>query len=148
MYYVIRADEPFAGSVQSVILPDGTVAYSGGLTPDAYAEARGFPVKIVNGEELDGLVSAHVASMVTDATEETEKQFMDALSVLPPARWTTYQGVEAFHVSEAITYDLVEWHCRIGDRYFVFNDRATLPPDHIARKVREGALRIVTSAEK
>lgn len=50
--WVVRTDAPFKGCAESVLRPDGTVAYSRGLTPDQYASERGFEVKIVDDAEF------------------------------------------------------------------------------------------------
>lgn len=137
--YLVRADMPFRGGVQSVLCADGTVAYTGGLSVEAYEIERGYKVRVVDDAELDTMIAAYVASLVTDATEETEEQYDYALDVLPPSRFCTHRGVEMFHICERITYDLVSWHARLGRRYFTFNDRATLSRDDVAAKVARAA---------
>jgi hypothetical protein len=64
--YLIRTDEPFRGHVQSVLMPDGTVAYTDGLTPEQYAAERGFPVAIIGDKQLGALVETYVDGLVTD----------------------------------------------------------------------------------
>lgn len=98
--WLIRADQPFMGHVQSVILPDGTVAFSNGLTPDQYAKDRGFPVRVITDAELDVLLASHEASLITAPVEITDEQYHELLNCLPPCRWRTVAGVEMFHVSE------------------------------------------------
>jgi hypothetical protein len=132
--YVLRADVPFQGHVQSVLMPDGTVAYTDGLTPEQYAAERGFPVAIIGDDQLDALVKTYVDGLVTDPRQITEEEWWDALNVLPPCRWRTVGGVELFHISERVTHDLVSWYARVGDRYVTFNDRAGANMERLAEK--------------
>jgi hypothetical protein len=134
MKWIIRTDEPFRGHVQSHLLENGTVAYSTGLSPEQYQEARGFPIRIIENDELDAMMARHIDALVTDPREETREQYWYALECLPPSKWRTMRGVEMFHICERITADLVAWHCRLGERYATFNDRAGKPADEIAAK--------------
>lgn len=64
-------------------------------------------------------------------SEITEERFHEMLNILPPCRW---QGMgewfESFHMSEAITGNIVSWFIRWrtgeGDRYFTLDDYANL----------------------
>ena len=135
MQYIIRTDQPFSGSVQSVLSAAGIVAYTDGLTLEQYAQERGFPVRAIDEAELDAMLSTYGDGLVTEPTEETLDAFEDALNVMPPSRWQRVNGVEMFHICERITLDLVSWHARRGDRFFTFTDRASRPAIDIARKV-------------
>jgi len=132
--WIIKADQPYSG-VQSFLTPDGTVAYTDGLTIEQYEAERGIKLKAISDAELDELQSAFEAGLVTDPVEETEADFWYALEVLPPCRWRTVQGVELFHVSERLTADLVSWHGQIKGRYFTFTDQARRPMEELAAKV-------------
>jgi len=134
MRFIIRADIPFPGHCQSLLLDNGTVAYTNGLTLEQYAQERGFPVRVVENDELEQLERAHIDSLVTEPCEESKEHFWDALECLPPSKWRTVRGVEMFHICERITGDLVAWHCHVGERYATFNDRAGKPADEIAAK--------------
>lgn len=134
MRYVIRDDIPFQGSVHSVLTPDGLVAWSGGLTLEQYAAERGFPVRVVEEDEIDALVKTYTDGLVQAPREISEQDYEQALGVLPPCRWTSRRGVEMFHISERLTHDIVAWHTRAGDRFFAFYDRAGASLDHIADK--------------
>lgn len=133
--WLIRTDEPFRGHSQSFILPDGSVAYTDGLTPEQYAAERGFPVKVITDAELDELESEFTASQITEPAEETQAEFWDALEVLPPCRWHTHRGVELFHISERITGRLVSWHAQINGQFFHFVDLDNASSEDLARKV-------------
>lgn len=136
MQFVIRADKPFSGSVQSVMTPAGKVAYTKGLSLDEYAAECGFPLRVVEDDEFDKLMAAYVASRVTQPVEITAEQYDDMLNVLPPCRWNRINGVESFFVSERITANLVNWYATTGGRYFGFVDKDTCSSDEIATKVR------------
>ncbi|MDR9393973.1 MAG: hypothetical protein RI571_06550 [Roseovarius sp.] len=138
-HWLVRDDEPYNGRTQSFLLPDGTIAYSGGLTPEAYAIDRGFPVRVITDAELDRLEAEYIAGRITVPEEETEAEFWDALEVLPPCRWHTRGGVELFHISERITGNLVDWHAQTGGRFFHFVDLDNAKSEDLARKVAEAA---------
>lgn len=133
--WVVRTDQPFTGNAESVLLPNGTVAYSGGLTPDQYARERGIALKIVDDAEFFQMIAQFEDGLVEDPTEETSDDFDYALGVLPPRRWKTLRGVELFHVSEAVRGDLVHWHARVEGRFFTFVDRMNAAFDTLVEKV-------------
>ena len=137
--YVIPANEPFKGYVQSVLKPDGTVAYTGGLSLTEYSAQQGKAFKTVSDEELDALIAEYEATLITDPAPESEEDWWYGLEVLPPCRWKTVRGVELFHISERLTGDLVRWHARIGDQHFTFTDQAGADMETLAAKVAKAA---------
>ena len=60
--------------------------------------------------------------------------FNDALNVLPPCRWNTYAGINAFHVSERISGDLVHWYASYQGGYIRFIAPSTIDKDMIHAK--------------
>lgn len=138
MQYLIKADEPFKGYPQNVLLPNGTVAYPGGMTFDEYVCKNG-PMRVLSEDEFNGLVEEHEDGLVTDPHPETEEDWFYALNVLPPCRWRHCQGVELFHVSELITGSLASWHARLGERCFAFVDRYNTDIEVLAAKVKAAA---------
>ncbi len=137
--YIIRADRAFLGSVQSILLPDGTVEWSGGLTLEQYVEERGFPVRVVDRSELETMIADYEAGQVTEPESITEDQWTYALGVLPPSRWGHYAGVELFHISERLSGELVSWYAHLNGRYWSFVDLSTARPEDLARKVAEAS---------
>ncbi len=137
--WLVRADEPFCGYALSFLQPDGTVAYTDGLTPEQYATSRGYSVRIITSAEHDALIEQHEASLITGPKEETEEAWYWALECLPPSRWSVINGVELFHVSERIRGDLVSWHARIGDQFWTLTDQATRAPEELAAIVAAAA---------
>lgn len=139
MKFLIRTDVPFKGNAQSVLLENGTVAWSGGMTPEEYAKDRGFTVRVVTDEEMSAMVADHVASLITPPAPITAERWDDMLNVLPPARWHHCYGVELFHVIERITGDLVTWYAKIGDQHFEMNNRVGAKSEDLALAVRKAA---------
>lgn len=134
MEYLLRADEEFKGHAQSMILPDGTVAYTDGLSPEQYAKERGFPVRIVHSAELDQLINDFNESMKSEPVEITKDAWWYALEVLPPCKWKTVRGVELFHVSERLTSNLVSWYGRIGENYYTCTQADAIDLELLAEK--------------
>lgn len=135
MQYLVKANEPFRGSVESVILPSGIVAYTGGKSLDEYRAGLSYDVRVIDESELDSLIAAFESSRVTEPELIDADKWEYALNVLPPARWQTVRGVNLFHVSEHISGDLVDWYARIDDRFFHFVDRAGRNMIELADKV-------------
>lgn len=138
-HWLLRDDEQFKGHTQSFLLPDGTVAYTDGLTPRQYAEDRGFPVRVVTNGEVDALMAQHIAAMITSPTEESEADYWRALEVLPPCRFQHCNGVELFHISERVQLNLVGWHASYNGRFFTMIDDASADPATLADAVRDAA---------
>lgn len=144
--WLIRADQPFRGIAQSFVLPDGTVAWADGLTPQQYAAKHGFPVRVVTSAQMDEMTERYAASLVTDPTDETESDWWYSLEVLPPCRWHTCKGVELFHISERVTLDLVSWHAKVldrsggdGFRFFKLTHKASADSEVLANAVIEAS---------
>ena len=133
--YIVRADKPFQGSVQSILNANGIVEWSGGLTFEQYQADRGFPVRVIDRPELESLIAEFEAGMVTEPTPITAEQWDYALGVLPPSRWESCMGVELFHISELVSGSVASWYARIGNRYWAFNDLCTAKHEDLARKV-------------
>lgn len=134
--WVIRADKPFSGSVQSVLTAAGKVAYTKGLTVEEYSAECGYPLRVISDAELDGLLASYIDGLVTEPSEITDEKFDYALNVLPPCRWKRVDGVEMFYVSELLQADLASWYAKAGGKFFTFNDRAGRPAAEIVAKVR------------
>jgi hypothetical protein len=109
--YILRTDEPFRGHVQSHLLDDGTVAYSG-KTFEEYNAEKGGVMKIISEEELDELLAKFHKETYTDVPWKriTEERWWDLLECLPPRRWADISNkVNAFYISEATTSHLHTW---------------------------------------
>lgn len=137
--YLIRTDSGFCGYPQSALKADGTVGWSGGADLDSYLAASPHPLRLVTPKEAEKAAIAWSESHITEPREEDDSAWDYALGVLPPCRWRTVRGVELFHVSEPLAFDLVEWHGRIGSRCFVFRDRAGADLEALAAKVARAA---------
>lgn len=110
MKYLIEANKPFAGHCLSVIAPDGTVAYTDGLTVEEYESERRVKVRVVDCSEFAQLIKDHEESLKTDPKHITASQYDYALEVLPPRRWHDVGSWSVHHVSERITGNLVNWY--------------------------------------
>ena len=80
------------------------------------ADNPGF--RVVETDEFDRLVEDYEYSRCTKWQPCTKAHWFDMLEVLPPCRWTRFDGGEIFHVSERITGNLVNWYMRKGNNYF------------------------------
>lgn len=143
LQYLVLKDRPFQGAVQSVIMENGVVAYTGGQTLAEYIAERGDIFRVVSEVELFDLVQAYEAGLVTEPKEITLERWSDALECLPPCRWHTVEGVQLFHMSERITGGLVDWFATTGSRddlrCWHFVDQHRRPSAELAAKVRAAA---------
>jgi hypothetical protein len=55
---------------------------------------------------------------ISAPVEISERQFMDGLNVLPPAKWNNSADVETFYVPEPVYMDIVQWYARLGAKYY------------------------------
>jgi len=127
---VIREDwivkMPFQGHTQSIVqyFEDGSnkVAFSGGKTLEQYLEDAEEEYEIFNSDEVEQLFNEHENSLKTKPVEITEERWYEMLEVLPPCRWGTYGGYEAFHISEHLTGSLVAWFARKDGKCYEFTE--------------------------
>lgn len=136
MQYIIRKDEPFQGHVQSIVNPDGTIAYCAGLTLETYEAERGFPIRVIDDAELDQLTAEHLRGLVSDPAPITQERFWEMLEVLPPCHWHNAGGFEVFHVSERLTHNLVSWFAHRGDSYWEFTDHDNITDTDLVTKLQ------------
>ena len=105
---------PFTGNCQTFIKKDGIVAYSNGLTFEAYqASHPELDLKVLSWDEYNTL---HAEFYKRPFTEITEDQYENALGELPPHKWHNIgdSGINVFFCSEAMSG---EFHsCYIYDR--------------------------------
>lgn len=95
---------------------DQTGLYSG--KTQAELESKYGPIQVMSDEEAVKLVEQAAS---TEPTAIDKDRFFDLLECLPPSKWQTFPGAEAFHICERITYSIVTWCVRIGKEYFTFN---------------------------
>jgi hypothetical protein len=138
--YLIRADEPYKGRIENEILPNGTVAFTDGLTPLRYSKTKPYPLKVITSEELDRLQAEYEESRCTAPEPITEESWFHALEVLPPCRWEQRGGCEFFHVSEAIDGRLVNWFARNKRGHWTFVDLANATWERLTRKMKLAGL--------
>ena len=139
MRYLLEHNKPFRGIICSILLDDGTVAYTDGLTLAEYQKERGKVYDILTDDALDLLMAEWTKAQITEPVEETEAQYWYALEVMPPSKWRTVRGVNLFHICERIQFDLVNWHAQLNGRYFTFVDQSTADMDALAAKVAGAA---------
>ena len=68
-------------------------------------------------------------------------RWYEMLEILPPCRWGSFNGVEFFHVSERLIYNVVGWYTKdsLGN-CVTFNDDAKLERALIAERHRDALL--------
>lgn len=69
----------------------------------------------------------HDVYYISAPIEITEAEYMDALECLPPVKWTNTPDGESFKMSERLSGYITGIYCRIGKRFFCFNDDIRTP---------------------
>lgn len=88
------------------------------MTKEELEVEYGGPVQVMTDDEAVVLVEQ---AATTQPVTIDQERFIDLLECLPPSKWHTFPGAEAFHICERITYNIVTWCVRIGKEYFSFN---------------------------
>jgi len=154
--YIVAADVPvsqYHSVISSVYLDaDGVerVAYSGYLLRDGGGDltvseylaekARIHPdvkLTVVDDAGLEARHQAYIDHAKHDEKEITQDDWFWKLECLPPCQWKMVGGVELFHMSERICFNLVSWLGRIGDQYFELVDLATTPTSVISSRFQQ-----------
>ncbi len=91
--------------------------------------------------EWDDVYAETEASCKTEPVEITEDEFLKALNVLPPVRWTQSSDSESFKISERLYGSITTIYARIGDRYYTFSDHIALPHDDVINRIRHSVQR-------
>jgi hypothetical protein len=77
------------------------------------------------------------ASCKTEPVEIKEDEFLKALHVLPPVRWTQRIDSESFKISERLYGSITAIYARIGDRYYTFSDNIALPHVDVISRIKQ-----------
>jgi len=124
-------------SALDVVRPDGRGQYSGKTLDDFRLEHA--DVQIVDSEVS---VQHDRNRRITPPVEITQERFWELLECLPPCKWKRGVDGEAFHISERITYDIVDWCVRIGEKYYSFQDTDKMSADEAIKKVADVFLKM------
>lgn len=87
-------------------------------------------------------MSEHENAFKTEATAVTRDEFMEALCVLPPARYMSTSRIEVFSMSERLSGAMTRWYVRLGDKHLTFVDHFAIPFERAISKVMDAALEI------
>lgn len=118
------------GSALDAVRPDGRGLYSG-KTLDEFIFEYG-DVTIVDQEVA---IQHDRNRRITTPVEISEERFHDMLNCLPPSKWRRFGGAESFHISERITYDIVDWFVSIGGKFYSFADTDSLSAEEVVNRV-------------
>ncbi len=68
--------------------------------------------------DWDTFIARKEAALATPPLEVDEERWTYALEVLPPARWHNGPDWNSFHISEAVSGNIVTWYIRHAGRYW------------------------------
>ena len=66
----------------------------------------------------DDFIARKESALTTTPTEIDEERWFYALEVLPPHRWDNGKDWNSFHISEAVSGNMVNWYIRHAGRYW------------------------------
>lgn len=128
---------PSRRAVHDYIAPNGVTFYGRKTLAEIQFEEATDAV-IVTADEGYRLMNEAFRTPVSLITAE---RFDEMLNILPPCRWSSVGRFEHFHVSERITGNIVSWFIRFrgdaGERFFTFDDYATLTQVELMERVLE-----------
>ena len=111
--FIIDTSKPFRGWTQSIILDDGTVAYTDGLTFEEYQEKKGDHYKAISEAELHELIDKYERELQKPWQEISSEEYWDAYECLPPIYNSPF-----WFISEATYGNLHSCFIEINDKYY------------------------------
>ncbi len=87
--------------------------------------------------EWDDVYAEIEASCKTEPIAISADEFLKALNVLPPVRWTQRSDSESFKILERLYGSITAIYARIEDRYYTFSDNIALPHDEVVSHIRQ-----------
>jgi len=115
------------------IVVDGRGRYGGETLADLRANGYSDAEEI----SIDEAVARVEAKWITEPVKITDGVFLEALSVLPPMDWVRMESEESFKMCEMLSGRITGIYCRLGDEYFVMNDRCTLSHQEIVERCKK-----------
>jgi hypothetical protein len=136
--WIIRTDQPFRGNAQSILLTDGTVAYTPGRqTFEQYKAENGDHFEAIDNAAFDALLATFEASRRTEPKSISEERYWEMLECLPPSKYCEVAGVTMFHICERITGELVDWFAVCNGKHFTLCDYSHADRAIIAARIRK-----------
>lgn len=126
--FIIRTDVAFNGTTETFIKHDGTVAFTDCLSPEEYLAKSELPLRVIDENEMETLLSEFSASLQGSFVEITEKKYQTMMEVLPPRRMTSFEGGGFFFNPEALFANVHSFYCYINGKYFTA-DRSLYTPE-------------------
>ena len=118
--------------IVDVVTADETGQFSK-MTKEQLEAKYGGAVQVMSHEDAIVLIEA---AATTKPVAIDEDRFVELLEVLPPSKWRTFAGAEAFHICERITYSIVTWCVRIGTQYFAFDGTCNMSSQEAVELVK------------
>lgn len=120
--YIIDINEKNKSHVETFTLPNGTVAYTGGLSVEEYiASNPDKQLKVITEDEMVQRYLEFTKELQGPYIECTEKHFYDMMEVLPPKRmYNLTDTISMFFVGEAYSGTLhsIYIYDKLRDKYY------------------------------
>lgn len=120
--YIIDLDCKNKSSVETFTLPNGTVAYTDGLSIEQYISSKPDKrLKVISVEEMQQRYKEHIKELQGPYEECTEEKYYEMLDILPPKRWYKLSDtIFMFFVGEPYSGSLhsIYIYDKLKDKYY------------------------------
>ena len=94
-------------------------------------------LKVIDKAEYEKRINTYKAERLKEEEAIEKSDWWWFFECLPPCRWSNRSGVELFHMSERLSFDLVHWVGRIGDKHYKLVDKDTADLSVVANRFIE-----------
>ena len=138
-YYAIKKDVKYTGTTEGIfkeqdgILLLESLQNTSCITYQEFSKNSPFPLKLVSLEELHLLDQEYINSLTTPWSEITCEDYIEALNVLPPCRYTISENYRFFYSSEAYTGLLHQCYALYNGKYYTSRRLITQKKEQILK---------------
>ena len=134
--YIIDTAKPFRGVIQTVVNPDGFVAYTSPKMTEAEYLEKNPAYKVINESEFDSLMVKFLDELQTPFVEITEDRFDNMLNVLPPMRWTRITDGQFFFICEADYGNIHMLYVEYKGKFYSAPRPRTMKTEEIVKQIK------------
>lgn len=127
-------------------ITNGYADYTKGKRPEAYLDELGSGfVCIPIGQAIELIEKAGEKKYIKPWEEITEEKWEDWLTVLPPEKWKTIDGVNIFRISERQTGNITRHCAEYQGKYYTANRRTSDNYKALALEIKLTCHKMATS---
>jgi len=125
-------------NIQTTIDKNGYADFTDGKLAEAYLDKLGHGYAIMPFDQaLDLITKAENEKYLDKPWKEIDEDMWEKwLSVLPPEKWQTVEGVEIFRLAEYLISNITMHCAKYNNRYFQSNRRTVEPCEFMAAQIK------------